>query len=134
MSPDTKLMCGLTLVLVPGIVYGGLTILGVVSGGKFGAPGPQNLSPAQVAFYRAGHAHAGVLMLLSLFLQTALDYTALPHSLLWPLRASALAAALLVSGGFFAIAHVPKLRALLYAGTALVVVVTLAVGLGLLGA
>jgi hypothetical protein len=55
-----------------------LTILGVVSNGAFGMPAPKNLSPYQIAFYRAGHAHAGVLTLLALFLQIALDVAAIP--------------------------------------------------------
>ena len=62
----------------PYIVYGGLTILGVISNGPFGTPGPKNLTSSQIA-YRAGHAHAGVLTLLALFLQIALDYVALPN-------------------------------------------------------
>jgi hypothetical protein len=134
MSPDARLMCGITLILIPTIVYGGLTILGVVSNGRLGTPGPRNLSSSQIAFYRAGHAHAGVLTLLALFLQIALDYVALPVSLVWPLRVGAIAAALLVSGGFFAIAHVRGLRSVLYTGVVLVAATTLTVGLGLIRA
>jgi hypothetical protein len=132
MSEDTRLMCGLTLILVPTIVYGGLTILGVLTSGSFGAPAPTGLSPLQVSLYRAGHAHAGVLAILSLFLQIAIDYAQIPTSLVWPARLSALAAALLVSGGFFAIAHAPALRPILYTGVGLLVAVTLLVGIGLL--
>jgi hypothetical protein len=51
-----------------------------------------------------------------------------------PIRLAALAAALLVSGGFFVIAHVPSMRGLLYVGAALVVLTTLTVGIGLLRA
>src|SRR5262249_32451056 len=98
MSHDTRFMCGLTLILVPTIVYGGLTVLSIVTGHTMGAPGPDTLSSSQVTFYRAGHAHAGVLAILSLFLQVAIDYAALPQSLVWPARLGALAAALLVSG------------------------------------
>jgi hypothetical protein len=134
MSHDARLMCGLTLILVPTIVYGGLTILGIVSGRTMGAPAPDNLSPMQVAFYRAGHAHAGVLAILSLFLQVAIDYAAIPRSLIWPTRVGALLAALLVSGGFFAAAHVRALRMLLYLGATVLVAVTLTVGIGLLRA
>ena len=134
MSPHARLMCGFTLILVPGIVYGGLTVLGIVTGGRFGAPGPTNLSPSQVSLYRAGHAHAGVLMLLSLFIQLAMDYASLPQTLIWPVRFAALAAALLVSGGFFAIAHLPGLRFLLYTGATLVILTTLVAGIGLLRA
>jgi hypothetical protein len=31
MSPDARLMCGLSLILIPTIVYGGLTVLGLVT-------------------------------------------------------------------------------------------------------
>jgi hypothetical protein len=39
MSPDTRLMFGLSLILIPTIVYGGLTVLGVVSNRLMGATG-----------------------------------------------------------------------------------------------
>lgn len=132
MSPDARLMCGISLILVPTIVYGGLTVLNVVSNGLFGTPGPKNLSPSQVAFYRAGHAHAGVLTLLALFVQIAVDYAAIPQWLVWPVRVGAVAAALLVSGGFFAVAHARALRGLLYLGAFLVAATTLIVGIGLI--
>ncbi len=132
MSPDTRLMCGLTLIVVPTIVYGGLTVLGIVTGRTMGAPAPNNLSPSQVAFYRAGHAHAGVLTILSLFLQLAIDYASIPQPAIWPARVGALSAALLVSGGFFGAAHVRSLRVLLYLGATVLVAVTLTVGIGLL--
>src|SRR5262245_60429406 len=132
MSSDARLMCGLSLILVPTIVYGGLTVLNIVSKGLFGAPGPKNLSPSQIAFYRAGHAHAGVLTLLALFLQLAIDNATLPIPLVWPIRVSALAAAIFVSAGFFAVAHVPSLRFILYIGAVLVAATTLTVGVGLI--
>jgi hypothetical protein len=132
MSPDARLMCGISLILVPTIVYGGLTILGVISDGAFGAPGPKNLSPSQIAFYRAGHAHAGVLTLLALFLEVLVDYAAIPTALVWPVRIGAVAAALLVSGGFFAVAHIRASRGVLYTGVVLVVATTLTVGIGLI--
>jgi hypothetical protein len=87
-----------------------------------------------VTFYRAGHAHAGVLVLLALFVQIALDHATLPSGLIRPLRIAALAGPLLVSGGFFGLAHVPALRALLYLGAADVAVVTAMVGVGLIRA
>jgi hypothetical protein len=134
MSHEARLMCGLTLILVPTIVYGGLTLLGILSAGAYGAPGPRNLSSAQQSLYRAGHAHAGVLSILSFLLQIALDEARLPQGLIWPARAAALGAALTVSGGFFATAHSRSLRWLLYLGAALVAAVTLTAGIGLLRA
>ena len=127
-------MWGITLVTVPTIVFGGLVLLGVVSGGLYGLPAPPDLTQMQVALYRAGHAHAGVLVILSLLLQLGLDYVRLPRAWLWPLRIAAPAAAILVSGGFFGAAHAPALAVLLYVGAALVAVVTLLVGVGLIRA
>jgi hypothetical protein len=132
MSPDTRLMFGLSLILVPTIVYGGLTVLGVVTNRLMGSPGPPNLTATQVAFYRAGHAHAGVLTLLAMLLQIAVDYAAIPSVLVWPVRVGALAASILVSGGFFAVAHQRSLRIVLYTGAVLVAATTLTVGVGLI--
>jgi hypothetical protein len=132
MSPDARLMCGISLILIPTIVYGGLTVLGVVSNRMMGTPGPSNLSAMQVAFYRAGHAHAGVLTLLAVLLQIVIDYSAIPSSLVWPLRVGTIAPSILMSGGFFAVAHARKLRIVLYTGAALVAATTLTVGVGLI--
>jgi hypothetical protein len=134
MSRDARLLSGLTLILVPTIVYGGLTMFGVLSEGAYGAPSPPGLSPLQVSLYRAGHAHAGVLVILSLVLQVALDNAALGRSIVWASRIGAPASALLVSGGFFGTAHVPEMRFLIYAGALIVSATTLVVGLGLIRA
>jgi hypothetical protein len=132
MSSDTRLMCGISLILVPTIIYGGLTVLGIVSGGRYGAPAPPDLSPLQVTLYRAMHAHAGVLILLALFLEIALDHVSLPAAAIWPLRLAATAVPLLVAGGFFGLAHFPALRVLLYLGAFLLAVTTVSVGVGLI--
>ena len=132
MSPDTRLTLGLSLILIPTIVYGGLTVLGVVTNRLMGSPGPTNFSAAQIAFYRAGHAHAGVLTLLAMLLQIAVDYAAIPTLLVWPVRVGAIAASILVSGGFFAVAHARSLRIVLYTGAVLVAATTLIVGVGLI--
>src|SRR5262249_4094150 len=132
MSEETRFMCGLTLILVPTIVYGGVTVLGIITARSMGAPAPANLAPAQVSFYRAGHAHAGVLTILSLFLQIALDYAVVPKASVCPWRIGSLAAAVLVSGGFFGVAHMRRLRVLLYLGAILLAAVTLMTGVGLM--
>jgi hypothetical protein len=132
MSRDARLMIGITLLLVPTIAFGGLTVLGVLTSGVAGTPGPTGLSALQLSLYRAGHAHAGVLVILSLLLQVFLDHARLPHGLAWSVRVAAPAAALLVSGGFFGLAHAASLRFLLYAGAALVVSATIATGVGVL--
>ena len=95
-------------------------------------PGGPELTAVQYALYRAGHAHAGVLVLLSLVLQVLLDHARLSSRMTWSARVAAPLAAILVSGGFFGVAYVPALRLVLYSGAALVAYATLTVGIGLL--
>jgi hypothetical protein len=132
MSFAARLMAGVTLVTVPTIVYGGLVVLGVITGGAAGMSSGVALTPLQVSLYRAGHAHAGVLVILSLLVQLLLDQVGFGPELIWTVRVAAPLAAILVSGGFFGLAHVPQLRAILYLGAALVTLVTLTTGIGLL--
>ncbi len=78
------------------------------------------------------HAHAGVLVLLSLVLQLAVDQAALSPPLAWGARVAAPLAAVVVPGGFAGIAFSRRLRVLLYAGAALLAYATVATGIGLL--
>ncbi len=131
-SRTTRLMAGITLVTVPTIVYGGLTLLGVLTRGRAGLPAGIALDPEQAALWRAGHAHAGVLLLLSLLIQLLLDDARLPAPLAWSARVAAPGAAVLVSAGFFGVAHLTALAAVLYAGTAALVFSVLVTGVGLI--
>jgi hypothetical protein len=132
MSYAARLMAGATLVVVPTIVYRGLVVLGVITRGAAGMNPGIALAPLQISLYRAGHAHAGVLVIFSLVVQFLLDQARLGTGLTWALRVAAPLAAILVSGGFFGLAHVPQLRVVLYAGAALVALVTLTTGIGVL--
>lgn len=132
MHHQTRFFLGISLLTVPTIVYGGLTLLGVATQGGAGLPGPPELSAVQVALYRAGHAHAGVLLLLSLVLQVALEHATMTSRLRLAARIAAPAAAVVLSGGFFGLAHIPVFSVVLYVGALLVVFATLATGIGLL--
>lgn len=134
MSPSARLMTGVTLVTVPTIVFGGYAVLGVLTGGTAGLPGAPELTPLQLALYRAGHAHAGVLVILSLVLQVLLDHARMTSSWRWAVRITAPLAAVLLPGGFFGLAHAPGARGLVYAGALLVAFATVAAGVGLLRA
>jgi hypothetical protein len=134
MSPSARLMLGITLVTVPAIAFGGFAVLGVLTRGEAGLPGAPELTPQQLALYRAGHAHAGVLVVLSLVLQVLLDHARLSASWAWTVRVTAPLAAILVSAGFFGLAHAPELRGVLYAGALLVAFATVTAGVGLLRA
>jgi hypothetical protein len=127
-------MIAITLLTVPTIAYGGLTVLAVLTSNQHGlAPaGAVELTSLQQPLFRAGHAHAGVLIILSVVLQILLDWTALAERARWLLRITALAAPILMSGGFFGIAYSGRLIGVLYAGAACLVVAVVLTGIGLL--
>ena len=95
-------------------------------------------TPFQVAFARAGHAHAGVLVTLSLVIQLFADATALaqPWSVL--ARSGIPAAAILMPVGFFAASwgegrtSPSRLVAIVYLGAIVLALGALALGIGLI--
>ena len=91
LSREARLVAGVTLLTVPTIMYGGLTLLGILTKGTAGlAPGKLALDDTQWALFRAGHAHAGVWIVLALIIQVLLDAATLPTRLMWLARISAL--------------------------------------------
>jgi hypothetical protein len=133
LSRETRVVAGLTLLTVPAIVYGGVTLLGILTHGSAGlAPGELALDDTQWALFRAGHAHAGVWLVFSLVLQVLLDSAVLPPALKWLARITAPAAAIAISGGFFGLAFRPEFRWLLYSGGACLAIAVLLTGIGLL--
>src|SRR5580658_130410 len=96
-SNDARLMCGITLITVPAIEYGGVFLLKMLrarEAGYMDNPMRQNL-------FRAGHAHAGVIVILSLICQVLVDSIILPGALAWIVRLGVPAAAILIPTGFF---------------------------------
>ena len=133
LSRDAKLVSGITVLIVPTIMYGGLTLLGILTRGTAGAaPGALSLDETQWALWRAGHAHAGVWTLLSLVVQVLLDSARLAPALTWLARIGAPAAAVVVSAGFFGVAFSASFRWLVYFGAALLLIVLVLTGVGLL--
>ena len=133
LSREARLVAGITLLTVPTIMYGGVTLLGVLTKGAAGiAPGELTLDETQWALFRAGHAHAGVWVVLSLVLQVLLDTATLGSRLKWLARISAPVAAVAISGGFFGLAFQPNFRWLLYLGGVSLLTAVVLTGLGLL--
>ena len=67
LSREARLVAGVTLLAVPTIIYGGVTLLGILTKGVAGiSTGNPVLDQTQWALFRAGHAHAGVWVVLSL--------------------------------------------------------------------
>ena len=133
LSREARLVAGLTLLIVPTIMYGGITLLGLLTKGTAGlAPGNLVLNDVQWALFRAGHAHAGVWIILALVLQVLLDSATLSPTMKWLARISAPVAAVGISGGFFGLAFLPAFQWLLYFGAASLVIAVLLTGVGLL--
>jgi hypothetical protein len=129
-------MSGIILITVPTIQYGGyflLTSLMDKSSGYMGNPLRQN-------FFRAGHAHAGVIVILSLVCQMLADGTVLPSPLLWAVRIGVPLSAILISSGFFfsvlppTASQVSGAVALIYAGAVILALAVVMLGIGLLRA
>ena len=134
MTFESKLMCGIILITIPSIEYGGHFLLTVLSG-KFNKI---EFNAFQKAMFRAGHAHAGVIVILSLVCQLLADQVALPLGVTWFVRAAIPTSALLISGGFFFSSMSPnatrpnKLVALIYTGALLLAAGLITLGGGLL--
>jgi hypothetical protein len=134
MTREARLMSGIILITIPSIQYGGyflLTSLMNKSSGYMDNPLRQN-------FFRAGHAHAGVIVILSLVCEMLADAAVLPTPLLWFVRIGVPLAAILISAGFFFSVLPPTATqasgavALIYAGALVLAVAVVSLGIGLL--
>lgn len=130
MSGSTLISTGVVLLVVITIAYGGTFMLRVVSG-RFPA------NELQQTYFRAGHAHAGVLVILGLVVRLFLESAPVPG---WSrtLGDFVLYAAILMSAGFFlsVIGRDPQrpngLRALIWVGALFLGVGLAAAGAGLI--
>ena len=127
-----QIVTGVVLLTVIGIAYGGTFLLRVVRGGQ-----PTN--DLQKSFFRAGHAHAGVLVILGLvvLMLTQLNEVGQPWE---TLSFGVLFAAIFMPAGFFlsVIGRDPakpnRLVALLWIGAGLLGIGLLSAGIGLIAA
>jgi fucose 4-O-acetylase-like acetyltransferase len=93
MEPTTLLPV-ISLVLLVSVEYGGWSLLGFLTGrGQLGEFREQ--------FFRAGHAHAGVLLVLSLVYFLYLDRTGYTTVVQWLAGLLLLVGIMAQSGGFF---------------------------------
>ena len=108
LSRETRVFCGVILLTVPTIMYGGATLLGILTRGAAGfAPAGLVLSETQWALFRAGHAHAGVWVILSLVVEVLLDSAALQPGSRLLARITAPLGAVALPGAFFGLAFFP---------------------------
>jgi hypothetical protein len=134
MTREATLMSGIILIALPGAQYGGyflLTALMDQSSRYMDNPLRQN-------FFRAGHAHAAVILLLALICQILADAAMLPAWLLWFVRIGVPAASILMGPGFFLSMPSPdalkpnRLVRLISVGAATLALSIVILGIGLL--
>jgi hypothetical protein len=131
-SSATLDTAAILLLAVVAVESGGLYMLSLVRG--------RPATPFQVTFSRAGHAHAGVLVILSLVVQLYVDAAGLSGALGVVAREGIpLAAILMPAGFFFSSAGRGRTQPnafiwLLYAGAVSLGAGAIALGIGLLGA
>jgi hypothetical protein len=133
MTPETKLTCGIILLTIPTIQYGGYFLLTVLTGKQ-----KLVLTDFQKSMFRGGHAHAGVLVILSLIAEIFTEYAGLGRGAEIFVRTGFPLAAILVSAGFFASAagrdtvRPNSMIAILYAGVLLLALSLIILGIGLI--
>jgi len=126
-------MAGILLVVLPTVMIGGVSILSLlVWDSNYAA------NPLRQDLWRAGHAHAGVWLVLSLVMLRYVDEAALSPTTKWLVRLSAPTAAILVPVAFFLSVLTPEARQpngliyLAYVGAIVLAAGVLTLGVGLL--
>jgi len=133
LSRESLIVCGILLIAVPTIMYGGVTLLGILTEGVAGLkPGTLELNETQWSLWRAGHAHAGVIVILSLILQPLVDNTSYSNQIKWVARSCAPIASVVLPAGFFGLAFSADFKVVVYVGIILLATSMLLTGVGLL--
>jgi len=134
MSRESRRLAGILLIVVPAVVFGGASLLTMILGQ---APGYLD-NPVRQDLWRAGHAHAAVLIILSLVLLRYADETDLSGPWLWLARHGVPIAAILMPAAFFLSILSPEatepnaLIYLAYVGALFIIGGVLTLGVGLL--
>jgi uncharacterized membrane protein len=136
MSRESKMFAGILLVVLPSVMYGGLTLLNMLTGNTAG----YSNNPLRQDLWRAGHAHAGVYLVLSLVMLRYVDDAILSPFWKWLARAGVPIAAILIPAAFFLSVVSPTatrpngLINLAYIGALFLAASVLTLGIGLIRA
>lgn len=96
MTPASRKAAALLLIVLPTVIFGGTSLLTLlISEPAYAA------NPLRQDLFRAGHAHAGVLLLLALVVLRYVDEARLPEGLKHFVRLAAPSAAILLPLAFF---------------------------------
>jgi hypothetical protein len=136
MSRQSRLFAGILLVVLPTVMFGGLSLLRFLI---TSSPGYVD-NPLRHDLFRAGHAHAGVYLILSLVMLRYVDEALLGPAWKWFARAGAPIAAILIPLAFFLSVASPTAREpnglinLAYVGAIVLAAAVLTLGVGLIRA
>ncbi len=136
MTTATRRFAGLLFVLFPTVALGGGSLLTMIVGD---VPGYLD-NPVRQDLWGAGHAHAGIMLIVSLVLLRYVDEARLTGAWAWLARTGAPIAAILMPAGFFLSVLSPEatepnaLIGLVPIGALFLVGALLTVGIGLLRA
>ena len=136
MSDESLHVAGVLLITVPTIAFGGVRLLRAIWAKEEGYLD----NPVRQNFWRAGHAHAGVLVILALLGMLYVDQAGLSEGLAWLVRLLLVIPPILMPLGFFLSVASPRadkpnaLAYLIPLGGLSLSVGTLALGIGLVGA
>ena len=131
LSEASRQFAGVLFLALVTVETGGLYMVGIVRG-------REDVTAFQEKFARAGHAHAGVLLILALVCQPFVDATDLSGIWAWVARSGVAVSALLMPGGFFFSSmgrgrtEPNRLIALVFMGAALLAISLTTLGVGLL--
>jgi hypothetical protein len=133
MSPESRRLAGALLVILPTVMIGGISVLTLL------ITDPAYMrNPLRQDLWRAGHAHAGVFLVLSLVALRYVDEAELGAGSKWLVRLAIPSAAILVPAAFFLSVLSPDatkpngLIALAYIGAAMLATGVIVLGVGLL--
>jgi hypothetical protein len=131
MSDESRILAGILFLSLVTVETGGLYMVKLWKDAA-------GATPFQIGFARAGHAHAGVLLVLGLLCQLFVDQTDLSGFFGWLARSGVPVAAILMPGGFFAasagkgLTRPNRFIALVYAGALVLAAGLTTLGIGLL--
>jgi uncharacterized membrane protein len=96
MSTESRRLAGILLIVMPTVIFGGVSLLRfLISDPRYSA------NELRQDLWRAGHAHAGVLLVLSLVALRYVDEAILSERSKWIVRHSIPSAAILLPVAYF---------------------------------
>jgi hypothetical protein len=131
MSDESRILAGILFLSLVTVETGGLYLVRLWKDSA-------GATPFQIGFARAGHAHAGVLLVLGLLCQLFVDEADLSGFFGWLARSGVPVAAILMPAGFFAASAGKELTrpnrfiVLVYAGALVLAAGLTSLGVGLL--